>query len=83
METSELFPVVIIKQEELELAERLANAKQAAEREILEARQWATEGRDRAEREGHKKACLYDRSELEACDAATKKVSGDGDLAAR
>lgn len=76
-------PIVIIKQKELELAERLALAKQAAEREILEARQWATDCRDRAEREGLEKANLYYRAELEACDAEAEKVREDGALAAR
>jgi vacuolar-type H+-ATPase subunit H len=83
METNQLSPVVIIKQKELELAERWAKAKQAAERATLEARQWATEYRDRAEREGQEKAAVFRRAELEACDVQAEKVRTEGELSAR
>ena len=83
MKNDELSPVVIIKQKELELAERYANAKQAAERATLEAQQWATERRDRAEREGLEKASLFRRAELEACDAQAEQIRTEGELSAR
>lgn len=83
METNDLSPVVIIKQKELDLAERQTTAKQAAERVILEARQWATEYRDRAEREGQDESAVYYRAELEACEAEADKVLKDGELASR
>jgi vacuolar-type H+-ATPase subunit H len=83
MVNDELSPVVIIKQKELELAERWAKAKQAAEQATLAARQWATEYRDRAEREGQEKASLFHRSELEACDKEAEQVRTEGELSAR
>lgn len=83
METNETSPVVIIKQKEIELAERWARAKQATERAALEARQWATDYRDRAEREGQEKANVFRRAELEACDAEAEKIRAEGDLSAR
>jgi vacuolar-type H+-ATPase subunit H len=83
METNEPSPVVVIKQKELELAERQATAKRAAEQSILEARQWATDYRDRAERDGQEKAAAFYRVEIEACDTEAEKVRVDGELSAR
>jgi vacuolar-type H+-ATPase subunit H len=83
METHELSPIVVIKQKELELSERLAAARLAAKRAILEARQWATDHRDQAEREGQEQATAFFRAELEACDAEAEKIRADGELSAR
>ncbi len=83
METDGLSPIVVIKQKELELAERLASAKQTTERAILEARQWATEFRDQAEREGQEQATAFYRTQLEACDAEAEKIGAEGELSAR
>lgn len=83
MESENLSPIVVIKQKEAELAERQAAAKQAAERAILEARQWATDWRDRAEREGQEKAAVFTRAELTACDAEAEKAREEGELSAR
>jgi vacuolar-type H+-ATPase subunit H len=83
MDNTEPSPVVIIKQKELELAERWAKAKQAAEHATLRARQWASERRDRAEREGQEKASLFRRAELEACDVEAEKIRTDGELSAQ
>ena len=83
MENNNLSPVVVIKEKELELADRWAAAKQATDRSALEARQWATDYRDRAEREGQEQANLFFRRELEACDAQAEKVLSEGELSAR
>ncbi len=83
METDSLSPIVVIKQKELELAERLAAAKQTAERALLKARQWATEFRDQAEREGQEQATAFYRMQLEACDAQAEKIGAEGELSAR
>lgn len=83
METDRLSPIIVIKQKELELAERLAAAKQASERAVLEARQWATGIRDQAEREGQEQATAFYHAQLEACDAEAGKIGEEGELSAR
>ena len=83
MDNNEPSPVVVIKQKELDLAYRFAKAKQAADQAALEARQSATEMRDRAEREGQEKATIYRRAELESCDVEAEKIRSDGELGAR
>src|SRR5581483_4677464 len=62
-------PLAIIRQKELEIADRLEAARQAAERRLLEARRAATETRDQAEREGRAAATALLQSELAAADA--------------
>jgi vacuolar-type H+-ATPase subunit H len=72
-------PIVIIKQKELELADRLAAAQAAAERAMLEARRRAADERERAERDGRAAAAAFYQAELEAIDGEAQNVCADGD----
>lgn len=82
MESDELSPIIVIKQKELELADRLAAAKQAAERAILEARQWAFQFREQARRDGQEQATAFYRAELAAADVEAEKLRADGERVA-
>jgi F-type H+-transporting ATPase subunit b len=82
VEESALSPIVVIREKEIELAERLAAAKRSAERAILDAHQWAAHYRDRAEREGQADAAAFYRAELAAADADAAKIREEGEQAA-
>jgi vacuolar-type H+-ATPase subunit H len=75
-------PIVVIKQKELELADRLAEAHAAAERAIFEAHRWADDARDRAENDGREAAAAVYQAGLEAIDVEAEGVRAQGDRTA-
>ncbi|MFN8498633.1 MAG: V-type ATPase subunit subunit G family protein [Anaerolineae bacterium] len=75
-------PLLAIKQKELAVADRIAAARQAAERAVLDARQAASQARDRAERDGRAQAEVTYRAELDAADRDAARMLERGDAAA-
>lgn len=67
-------PLIIIRHKELEIAERLAGAKQAAEQTLLDARRAASAICDQAEREGRAAAAALLQEELAQADAAAERT---------
>ncbi len=82
MSEQALSPLLAIKQKELEVADRIARASQAAERAVLDARQAAAQARDQAERDGRDQAQVTYRAELDAADAEAAMVRAHGEAAA-
>lgn len=79
MEEPERSPLVVIREKEIELAERLAAAKRAADDAILAARQWAATYRDQAEREGQQAALDWYHAQLEQADLEAQRIIGEGE----
>lgn len=82
MSIDEPSPLVIIRRKEIELAESIAAARQAAELAVAEARQQAAEGREQAEREGREQAAALYRAELAAADGEADRILAEGERAA-
>jgi vacuolar-type H+-ATPase subunit H len=82
MEPPERSPLVVIKEKELELADRRAAAKESAARAILDAQKWAANLREQAEREGQVDAAAFYRSELEAAEREAASIISEGELVA-
>lgn len=79
MDNGDLSPLIAIKKREMELADSLANAKQAAERQILEARQWATHQRELAEIQGKENAQQSFLAELSAAESEAERIQAEGE----
>ena len=82
MSDQALSPLLAIKQKELDVADRIAAAHQAAERAVLDARRAASQARDGAERDGRAQAEVTYRAELDAADAEAGRIRAHGEAAA-
>ncbi|MBI4470344.1 MAG: hypothetical protein HY650_13580 [Acidobacteria bacterium] len=72
-------PLVVIRQKELELERRLTEARDAAERAVRDAQEWATKYLNQAEKEGLELAESYYLAELKAVDEEAEKICRSGE----
>jgi vacuolar-type H+-ATPase subunit H len=81
-EMDEHSPLVIIAEHERVCADRLANAQQAANRAVIEARHQAERRREQAERDGQAEANAIYANGLAAADAQAAELRAEGERAA-
>ncbi len=79
MPVKDISPMVVIKQKEIELERRLAEARAAAARTISDARQWASAYRSQAEKDAQEVAEAYYLAELESVDAEADRLRLEGE----